>query len=152
MLKFLVNPNILALVIGFAVSLLGTGLPQAVDEYLLYIGGVSTPMAMIFIGSNLTNYNFLETARDLRVLECSVMKLLVMPALTLAIVYFLPIAGIIKCCVVLGIAFPTAATVSMLAEQEGQSVGMASRVLFITTVASIVTVPATIKLLTFLFL
>ena len=151
-LKFLVNPNILALVIGFAVSLLGTGLPQAVDEYLLYIGGVSTPMAMIFIGSNLTNYNFLETARDLRVLECSVMKLLVMPALTLAIVYFLPIAGIIKCCVVLGIAFPTAATVSMLAEQEGQSVGMASRVLFISTIASIVTVPLTIKFLTFMFL
>ena len=151
-LKFLVNPNILALMIGFVIGLLGTGLPQAVDEYLLYIGGVSTPMAMIFIGSNLTNYDFLETARDLRVLECSAVKLLVMPALTLAIVYFLPVAGIIKCCVVLGIAFPTAATVSMLAEQEGQSVGMASRVLFITTVASIVTVPATIKLLTFLFL
>ena len=61
-LKFILNPNILATLIGFAVGLLGTGLPQAVDDYLLYIGGVSTPMAMIFIGSNLTNYNFLETS------------------------------------------------------------------------------------------
>ena len=51
-----------------------------------------------------------------------------------------------------GIAFPTAATVSMLSEQEGQDVGTASRVLFISTVASIVTVPLTIKLLTYLFL
>lgn len=151
-LKFILNPNILATLIGFLVGLLGTGLPQAVDDYLLYIGGVSTPMAMIFIGSNLTNYNFLETLRDLRVLECTMMKLVWLPALTLGIVYFLPLAGIIKCCVVLGIAFPTAATVSMLAEQEGQSVGTASRVLFISTVASIVTVPLTIKLLTYLFL
>ena len=151
-LKFILNPNILATLIGFAVGLLGAGLPQAVDDYLLYIGGVSTPMAMIFIGSNLTKYRFLETVRDLRVLDCTMMKLLWMPALTFAIVYFLPVTGIIKCCVVLGIAFPTAATVSMLAEQEGQDVGTASRVLFISTVASIVTVPLTIKLLTYMFL
>ena len=151
-LKFLLNPNILATMIGFAVGLLGTGLPQAVDDYLLYLGGVSTPMAMIFIGSNLTNYNLLETIKNLRVLDCVLMKLLWLPALTFGLVYFLPVAGIIKCCVVLGIAFPTAATVSMLAEQEGQSVGMASRVLFISTIASIVTVPLTIKFLTFMFL
>ena len=151
-LKFLLNPNILALMIGFAVSLFGAGLPQAVDDYLLYLGGVSTPMAMIFIGSSLTNYNFLETIRDLRVLDCVLMKLLWLPALTFGLVYFLPVPGIIKCCVVLGIAFPTAATVSMLAEQEGQSVGMASRTLFISTVASIMTVPLTVKLLTYVFL
>lgn len=151
-LKFLLNPNILATMLGFAIGLAGTGLPQAVDDYLLYLGGVSTPMAMIFIGSNLTNYNLLETVKDLRVLDCALMKILWMPALTFGLVYFLPVAGIIKCCLVLGIAFPTAATVSMLAEQEGQSVGMASRVLFISTVASIVSVPLTIKFLTFMFL
>ncbi len=151
-LKFILNPNILALLIGFGVSILGTGLPEAVDEYLLYIGGVSTPMAMIFIGSNLTNYKLLEALRDKMVIECTAMKLFWLPALTLGIVYFLPLSGIIKCCVVLGIAFPTAATVSMLAEQENQSVGTASRVLFISTVASIATVPLTIKVLTYLFL
>lgn len=151
-LKFLLNPNILALMIGFAFSIPGIGLPEALDEYLLYIGGVSTPMAMIFIGSNLTNYKFLETLRDLRVIDCTLMKLIWLPALTIGIVYFLPIAGIIKCCVVLGMAFPTAATVSMLAEQEHQSVGMASRALFISTVASIATVPLTVKLLTYMFM
>lgn len=151
-LKFLLNPNILATMLGFAVGLMGRGLPQAVDDYLLYLGGVSTPMAMIFIGSNLTNYNLLETVKDLRVLDCTLMKLLWLPALTFGLVYFLPVAGIIKCCVVLGIAFPTAATVSMLSEQEGQSVGMASRVLFISTMVSIVSVPLTVKFLTYMFL
>ena len=151
-LKFLLNPNILALFIGFAVGLIGRGLPQAADEYLLYLGGISTPMAMIFIGSNLTNYNLLETVKDLRVLECSLAKVLWVPAIAFALVYFLPVSGLIKACVVLGAAFPTAATVSMLAEQEKQDIGTASRVLFITTVASIATVPLTIKLLTYVFL
>lgn len=151
-LKFLLNPNILALLLGFAVSLVGAVIPEAVDDYLLYIGSVSTPMAMIFIGSSLTKYGFLESLKDIRVLECGVMKLILIPALTFAIMYFLPLPGIIKCCIVLGASFPTAATVSMLAEQEKQSVGMASKALFISTVASVVTVPLIIKVLTFIFL
>lgn len=150
--RFLLNPNILALALGFAVSFAGIGLPQAADDYLLFIGGVSTPMAMIFIGSSLTNYQLLDTLKDLRVMESVVMKLVWLPLLTLGIVYFLPASGIVKCSVVLGIAFPTAATVSMLAEQEGQSVATASKVLFISTLASMVTVPLTIKLLTHLFM
>ena len=151
-LKFILNPNILALMIGFAISMFGSGLPQAVDDYLLYIGGVSTPMAMIFIGSNLTNYNLLDALRNMKVLDCTLMKLLWLPALTFGLVYFLPIEPIIKCCVVLGMAFPTAATVSMLAEQEGQSLEMASKTLFVSTVLSVVSVPLTVKFLTYMFL
>ena len=151
-LRFLLNPNIVALFLGFLFGFLLGGVPEAVDEYLLYIGGISTPMAMIFIGSSLTNYNLLEAVKNMMIIETVLMKLLWLPLLTIGIVYFLPIAGIIKCSIVLGIAFPTAATVSMLAEQEGQSVGTASRALFVSTAASMASVPLTIKLLTYLFM
>ena len=150
--KFILNPNILALIIGFIIALASGGVPEAVDDYLLYIGGVSTPMAMIFIGSSLSSYKILETIKDLRTIEASAMKLIWLPLVTLGVMYFLPVSGIIKCCVVLGIAFPTAATVSMLAEQEGQSVVTASRVLFVSTLASMASVPLTIKLVTMLFM
>ena len=151
-LKFLLNPNILALAIGFISSLLGGLLPEAVDEYLVYIGNISTPMAMIFIGSNLTSYKFTDILKSRVVIEASLGKLILMPAITLAIMYFLPIAPIIKCIVVLGSCFPTAATVSMLAEQEGHDPGPASKTLFLSTVMSIVTVPLAIKLLMMLFM
>ena len=150
--RFILNPNILAMAIGLIISMIGARLPQAVDDYLLYLGGVSTPMAMIFIGSSLTNYKIRDCLKSLLTLECAAMKLLWLPLLTIGLVWFLPVEGMIKCSVVLGCAFPTAATVSMLAEQENQSVGTASRVLFVSTVASIATVPLTIKLLTALFL
>ena len=150
-LKFLLNPNILALMIGFVLSLLGGLLPEAVDEYLVYIGNISTPMAMIFIGSTLTAYNFKDIVKSLVIIESSIAKLLIMPAVTLAIVYFLPIDPLIKCIVVLGACFPTAATVPMLSEQEGHDPGPGSKVLFLSTVASIVTVPLIIKLLMMLF-
>lgn len=52
-LKVLFNPNVIALIIGFLISALHWTMPEAIDEYLVYIGNVSTPMAMIYIGSTL---------------------------------------------------------------------------------------------------
>ncbi len=150
-LKLLLNPNILALFIGFALSMLGGDIPQPVDEYLLYLGNISTPMAMIFIGSSLVSYKFSDIIRSLTVIESSLMKLVWLPALTGALVYFLPVSALIKAIVVLGACFPTAATVSMLAEQEGLDPGPASKVLFLSTVASIATVPAAINLINIIF-
>lgn len=150
-LKLLVNPNILALFIGFAISLLGGNIPGPLDDYLLYLGNISTPMAMIFIGSNLVNYKFSNIIKSLTVIESSLMKLVWLPALTGVLVCFLPLSSLIKSILVLGACFPTAATVSMLAEQEGLDPGPASKVLFLSTVASIATVPAAINLINMIF-
>ena len=149
--KFLLNPNILALFIGFALSLLGGILPDVVDEYLLYIGNVSTPMAMIFIGSSLATSDMRKVFTTRVVIESSIVKLLIMPAITIGLVFFLPVDPLIKSIVVLGIAFPTAATVSMLAEQENQSALTASMILVLSTIASIATVPGAISILNMIF-
>lgn len=151
-IKLLMNPNILALIIGFIISLCGGIIPDAVDEYLLYLGNISTPMAMIFIGSTLTRCRFKDIIRSRVTIEASLMKLIWLPAVTLGLVYFLPVDPIIKCIVVLGICFPTAATVSMLAEQEGQREEAASKVLFLSTVVSIATIPGAINLLMSIFM
>lgn len=151
-LKLLLNPNISALIIGFAISLLGGSIPKPIDEYLLYIGNISTPMAMIFIGSTLSGYKVGDIFRSRITIEGSMVKLIWLPLLTIALIYFIPMDPLIKCVVVLGTAFPSAATVSMLAEQEGLEAGIASKILFLSTVASIITVPAFINMITMLFM
>ena len=112
-LKLLLNPNILALLIGFLLSLAGGILPEAVDEYLVYIGNISTPMAMIFIGSTLTGYKLKDIIKSRIIIEAASVKLLLLPLITTALVYFIPMEPVIKCIIVLGTCFPTAATVSM---------------------------------------
>ena len=108
-------------------------------------------MAMIFIGSSLAKYSFTALLKDRVVIESGLMKLVWLPALTLLMVYFLPVDDLIKAVVVLGACFPTAATVSMLAEQEGQDLGLASRILFFSTVLSIATVVGSLKLIMYIF-
>ena len=151
-LKVLFNPNIIALIIGFLISSLHLGIPKPVDEYLLYIGNVSTPMAMIFIGSTLTECSLAETMKDRIVIEASINKLVILPLITYLAVVFLPVAPIIKASVILGCCFPAAAMVSMLAEQEGEDQTMASRILFLSTLVSILSIPLSIKCINWLFL
>ncbi len=147
LLKVLFNPNIIALLAGFFVAVLKVGIPEPVDEYLLYLGNVSTPMAMIFIGSTLADCSLLEVLRDPVVIEATLNKLVFLPLLTFGLVFFLPIDPLIKSMLVLGCCFPAAATVSMLAEQEGEDQTVASKILFLSTLLSIGTIPLSIMLI-----
>lgn len=147
LLKVLVNPNIIALILGFLVSLSGAGLPEAADEYLLYLGNVSTPMAMIFIGSTLADCSLLEIIKDRVVIEATFHKLIFLPFLTWALVVLLPVDPLIKAILILACCFPAAATISMLAEQEGEDQTIASKILFLSTLVSSVTIPLAIKVI-----
>lgn len=146
-LKVVTNPNTVALVLGLLLSISGVGLPAAADEYLVYIGSVSTPMAMIFIGSTLAKYSFREIIKDRVTIEGSFNKLIVLPLITVALVYFLPVDSFIKAMLILGCSFPGAAVVSILAEQEGKDHGVSSKILFLSTVVSIVTIPLAVMLI-----
>ncbi len=145
--KVITNPNTVALALGLLLSISGMGLPGAVDEYLVYIGSVSTPMAMIFIGSTLAKFKFREIVKERVTIEGSINKLIILPLLTVALVYFLPIDNFIKAMLVLGCSFPGAAVVSMLAEQEGEDHTVSSKILFLSTVVSIVTIPLSVMLI-----
>ena len=109
-------------------------------------------MAMIFIGSTLAGYKFTDIVKSRITIEGSIIKLIGLPLVTIAVIYFLPVAPVIKCILALGISFPTAATVSMLAEQEGLEAGIASKILFLSTVVSIATIPGFINLINFIFI
>ncbi len=149
--KVLVNPNILALFIGFVIALLGIDFEgTAIDTYLTSIGNVATPMAMIFIGSSLTGSSPADIIRDRLVVETSLNRLVLVPVLTYLVTILLPIDSLMKSIIVLGSCFPVAATVSMLAEQEGQDQELSSRALFLSTVVSMASIPASISLISIL--
>ncbi|MEG0156435.1 MAG: AEC family transporter [Anaerovoracaceae bacterium] len=139
--KVLLNPNILGIVLGFVLTFAGVSLDNAFGSYLSLMGNVATPMAMIFIGSTLAESNFIEMFRNRIVWEASINKLIILPLITALAVWFLPVSPMIKATLILGCCFPAGATVSMLAQQEKQNEEMASKILFLTTMASIVTIP-----------
>ncbi|QHI72103.1 AEC family transporter [Aminipila terrae] len=143
----IMNPNIVALIAGLILCSAGVKLPVPFEDYLLYIGNVATPMAMIYIGTSLAKSNFMEIIKNKRIIECCLMKLIWLPLITYGIMIFLPVSNIIKITCILGSCFPTAATVPMLAEQEQQDSRLGSEILFLSTIFSVVTIPMTIQLI-----
>lgn len=143
----LLNPNIVAIIIGFIIAYSGVPLDNLAGEYMNAMGDIATPMAMIYIGSTLAAGNFLDMFRNHIVWESSMNKLIIFPLITLGISYFLPVSPLIKGTLVLGSCFPAGATISMLAQQEKQNAELSSKILFFTTMISMVTIPLTVKLI-----
>lgn len=151
-LSLIFNPNIMALIIGLVICLMHWQIPVALNQYLSYIGNVSTPMALIYIGSSLASSNFFSIVKDKLIVECTVNKLLIMPLISFVLLFFLPLNPMIVAMTVLANCFPTATTVSMLAQQEQQDTVLASQILFLNTVFSVVTIPLVIQFINWVIL
>ena len=140
-IRLILNPNILAMVAGFIICFGNISLNNPVGVYLEYMANIATPMAMMFIGATLAGTNFLDLFRNRIVWESAVAKLLLIPAVSMLAVFFLPIDPIMKGILVIASALPTAAVISVIVQQEGRDAIMASKIIFFTTVMSMGTIP-----------
>ncbi|MGI6203792.1 MAG: AEC family transporter [Anaerovoracaceae bacterium] len=139
MITLIKNPNIIAALIGFALAFGEITMPDPILTFLDYMGGIATPMSMIYIGSSLAGTKFAVMLRDSKVWEGTAWSLIVMPAITLAFVYFLPLIPLVKGCLVLTMAFPVAAVVPMLADMERKDSTYGVMLLFLSTLLSMAT-------------
>lgn len=150
--KLVTNPNIVALALGLFLCISQIEIPLPMYQYLSYIGNVSTPMALIYIGSSLATSSFFAIIKNKHIIECTVNKLLVMPLLAYVALVFTPLDPFLIAMMVLSSCFPTAATVSMLAQQEKQDTVMASQILFLNTLFSAASIPFIIYCINWLIL
>jgi malate permease and related proteins len=146
-IRLMLNPNILAMVAGFIICFGRISLDNPVGVYLEYMANIATPMAMMFIGATLAGTNFLDLFRNRIVWESAVAKLVLIPAISLLAVVFLPIDPVMKGILVIASALPSAAVISVLVQQEGKDAMMASKIIFFTTVMSMGTIPIWMQIL-----
>lgn len=148
--KLLLNPNIWAAVLGFIISGNDFEIPETMSKYLALVGGIATPMAMIYIGSTLVASNIFKILTSKIIIEIVVNKLFIIPALTMLVVFFIPMDPLIKTICVLSSAMPCAATVPIFAELYNKNNSMASEALFLSTIISLGSIPIIITMLKFL--
>ncbi|WP_432664324.1 AEC family transporter [Wukongibacter baidiensis] len=141
LLKQLMNPCIVAVLIGIVLFLTSVKLPLPIHNSLELVGGVTTPLAMIFIGSMLGDLEFKDIIADTKVLQCTLIRLIVLPLIVLGILKFFNINGLLFSVPVLATALPVAVGSSIVAAKYGNDYYLASKVVFISTLFSIVTIP-----------
>ena len=141
------NPLVVATVLGGLWSATGWTMPQAPHRLLELLSGAAGPCALVSIGVLLAQPAPAGSASTPLTLIVAA-KLVVLPAICAALaikVFALP--PVWATTAVLLNALPTGTGPFMLAEFYGRDVARASRIMFVTTILSLATVPICIVLL-----
>lgn len=140
------NPVLIAIIIGVALFVSGLPVPEIFTSTLGYIAGMNTPVAMILMGTYLAKLSWRELL-DKKAYSCVLMRLLVAPLLTLLIFWVLPISNEnVILAAFLAAVTPVGANICVFAQQYGCDYKFSVVTVCLSTVVSIVTVPAMVAL------
>ncbi len=140
-LKSVISPPLLGFIFGVIFLLLGITLPRPVLKAFDYIGGMTTPLAMIFIGIAISQYKWSDLKWDKEVVLAVLGRYLVSPLLVLLLVQFFPVPELMKQVFVMLSAMPAMTNTSIVAKYYGADYKYAAMLTVITTCLAIVTVP-----------
>lgn len=115
--------------------------PTLVVNSLDMLGGVTTPLAMILIGSNLASYSALKILKTPRLYLFSFIKLIVIPLIVWGITKFVIDDALLRGVVVIMASMPVGSLTIMLSNEYGGNAEFISQGLFLSTVLSVLTIP-----------
>lgn len=147
-LNKLINPGIVAVFIGMFFFITAIKLPYVITESISMVGGLTTPLSMIGIGTSFANVRPKNIYSNLRLYIYSILKLLLFPTLVFIILNYIGYEGMMLGVPVLITGMPVAANAVMLSKEYGGNDILASEGVFISTLLSIVTIPLLTYLLT----
>jgi predicted permease len=139
--RMLLNAGIGASLLGLALFLFSVRIPSPLIEALDLLGGITTPLAMVVVGGLLATFPARRMVEDRRIGVAAAVRLLVIPVA--AFLALRPFAGDTLAFAVLITlaAMPTAANTVIFAEEYDADALLASRIVFVTTMSSVITIP-----------
>ena len=140
------NPVVIAIVVGIALFLSRLPVPGIVTSTLGYIAGMNTPVAMILMGTYMAKLPWRKLL-DKRAYGCVLLRLVVIPAVVLAVFWALPITNQnVALAAYLAAATPVGANICVFAQQYDCDYEFSVVTVCLSTVLSIVTVPLMVSL------
>lgn len=140
------NPVVISIVIGVALFLSRVTLPGILTSTLGYVADMNTPVAMILMGTYLARLP-LRRMLDRRAVGCVLMRLVVIPAAVGLVFWLMPVDNLpLMTAVFLTAATPVGANICVFAQQYRCDYEFSVVTVCLSTVLSVVTVPAMVFL------
>ncbi len=139
--KKLMTPAILAIAAGVVCFVAQIRLPEVLSYPLGLIANMNTPLAMLVAGANLAQADILKCLKKPRVYLVSVVRLILIPAISLIFLRMMHLDFTVSFTVFLAAACPAGASAIMFAERFGKDSSYATELFVLTTVLSVVTIP-----------
>lgn len=139
--KVLTHPCILAVFIGMVLMITQLPLPAWVEKPLGMVGGCNTALSLIVIGGVLASLDA-KSIVNKQALLCCFVRLILLPLVVLAGCMAFRLEPLVVQCAVVLAGMPAPLTTAMLASQYGKDEKFAVSLIFLSTIASMVTIPS----------
>ena len=137
--SLILNPLIMAPLLGLVVAILKLKFPAPITNYLDLLGSAAAPSALFSLGLSMTIQSVKVKWGEIAWL--TVIKLLVQPLVTLAIiVYLIPLPSPYFEAAIILAALPTGASLFVIAEQYGSYTKEASAMIVCSTAGAVFTI------------
>jgi len=147
LIALLFNPSIIAVIIGVVIMVFDIRINGAILVGIKGIGSITGPLSMIIIGVILSNAKVKKYMRDWTVYYGITVKLIAIPIIIYMVSLQLPESSRALKSVIIMTAMPASAMTSILAESFGKEKDYAAIIVSATTLLSLITVPALLKIL-----
>lgn len=139
--QLILNPGVLATICGLLLYVAQIKIPQVLLGGMKMVGDSTFPVAMIIIGALIVELDFKTAFRDVKFYIGAALKLLIIPALTLLCCVLLRVEPLITYVLVILSGMPAATFGAIFAELYGVSPVTGAKIVCLTTVFSIATIP-----------
>lgn len=140
----LLAPIVVCTIIGAILFFLQIRIPSVMLDSMNYIANMNTPLAMMIAGFSVAQADLKKIFSHIRIYWVCLLKLILMPLATLAFLAVLPIDRDVAYTTLVAAACPTATSLTMMAIRFERNYTYASEIFSLSTVFSVVTIPAVI--------
>jgi predicted permease len=154
--KILLNPGIIGVAVGlvFFTSPLyitlngeaGLRLPSVMAGAISALSALNLPLPMLMVGFYLGKSDLIAAFKDGWSYLCIALRLLVFPLVTLGVLYLCGVRGNVLSVSVIGACAPVGATATIFAAKFGRDTELSVRLVSLSTVLSMVTMPLIVGL------
>ncbi len=137
--KIILNPGVIAVVIGLILFFTSTALPSVVMSPIDYLAGLNTPVPMLIIGYTISKIELKDLAGGLDEIKVYLIRLIIGPVILLGILYAMGIRGTILVAGIVSASAPTAALTTMFSIKFGCDEQLSARIVSVSTLLSIIT-------------
>jgi len=139
--SILLNKIILSTLIGFALFVFSIQIPELLGRGLSMVGSATTPLSMIIIGSMLAENDMKGVFLGWKVYVVALFRLIIFPLTVFFVLSRLMEDRMAVTVITMLTAMPVAAITAILAAEHDKEPQLASKIVFITTILSVVTIP-----------
>ena len=139
--KQLFTPCIVASVLGLVLALTRLRPPALVGEMLDFVGDITVPLSLLVVGSLLAGMSAGQVLRSPKLWLLTAIRLLVLPVVLCLVLRLMGIDSLVLGIAVSQMAMPVAVNGTLLSMEYGGDTECMAQITFLTTAASILTIP-----------